>query len=287
MLYFPYPVKHGGLFKNRYDLITDHKLEKSGDPNFKFHDQLSDASEIYSYFQFVKRNPYSPDYFGNLLTDNEDWKWTASIADLSNFYKGIKSIIDNKINSSYFMTNTGGHHADNAHYELFCPINHLFFITEILNYQDNFPQIYWVDTDAHFGNGDKKLYDSYSIKMRNETNNLSGVSFHNDAENLVSPGYKGIRYNNNISNSKFLEILEKNIQIPSGTKYFLWFIGTDIINDDYGNNKNISLEVIPKMLEMIKRKSEEIKCKWIIIQTGGSIKENIQISIDAFYKFTA
>ncbi len=109
MLYFPYPVKHGGLFKNRYDLITDHKLEKSGDPNFKFHDQLPDASEIYNYFQFVKRNPYSPDYFGNLLIANEDWEWTASIADLSNFYKGINNIIDNKINTSYFMTNTAGH----------------------------------------------------------------------------------------------------------------------------------------------------------------------------------
>lgn len=54
---------------------------------------------------------------------------------------------------AYIMSNTAGHHADNAHYELFCPLNQLFFIIEYLNYHKNFPEIAWIDVDAHFGNG--------------------------------------------------------------------------------------------------------------------------------------
>lgn len=278
--FFPYPVKHASMFKERFGLINEYKDKYSGDDRFVFRDRLPDAQEIYEYFDLIKQNEYSKEYFGQLLSDNEDWKFVGAFADLDNLYKGVSEILKSGVDRAYFMTDTGGHHADNQHYELFCPINQLFFIVELLNKRAFFPEIVWIDIDAHFGNGDKKLWDSYRAKMANERNNVSGICFHNDAGDIKEVGYLGVRYDVGISEEDFLKLIQENVEIPSETKFVLLFFGTDIFSDDYGGNKNISLEAVGKLVQIFEKNVEKSGAKLIIIQTGGTLAKNVSALID-------
>jgi acetoin utilization deacetylase AcuC-like enzyme len=257
-------------------------LQKEQDNNFDyiFRKCLPNIKDVFKYFELIKKNNFSKEYIGSLLADNNDWKIVGALADLDNIYKGVLETVE-KNETAYFLLNTGGHHADNEHYELFCPLNQLFFITEFLNYYDNFPSIYWLDLDAHFGNGDKILFDKYKQKMSHETNNLSGISVHNDGPNIDEDLYRGINHPTDISNEEYLKLIGEKITIPKDTKYCIVFIGTDIVNTDYGDNKNITDSVFQDILLKLKKVVNETGCKLLIFQTGGSNSKEIKTLIEA------
>jgi acetoin utilization deacetylase AcuC-like enzyme len=274
-LFFPKPVRNSGLFKCRYDLISEYKELYSENSQFSFSDKFPGADEIFTYFQLISKNSYSESYLGKLLTGDDPWKFIGALSDLATIYSGLDVILHNSIKRVYFMTNTGGHHADNTHYELFCPLNQLFFIVEYLNYHAGFPDIQWLDVDAHFGNGDKKIFDSYSNKMKSERNNLSGISLHNDYSNISEERYLGIQYEKDISNSNYLSVLQQNLVIDSNCKFLLVFFGTDIFSGDYGSNISLTTELIPEIITAIE--SHVPKSATVLyIQTGGASKSPIE-----------
>ena len=277
-IFFPYAVKTVGMFENRFDLINRYMKKKSLNRNFFFRENLPNIKEIYEYFSLIKKNSYSKKYFGKLLTNDDSWKFIGALADLDNFSKSINYIIKNNISKAYLMTNTAGHHADNQHYELFCPINQLFFIIELLNRIDFFPNISWIDIDAHFGNGDKKLFDEYITREKN----INGICFHNDFQDIKEKNYLGIKYSRDITERNFLKLLKDKIKINLETQYLLVFFGTDIFSNDYGDNRNICLRILSPLISLFEEKISKTKTKLIIIQAGGSKAENISALIDIF-----
>ncbi len=282
-LFFPYPIQHDGLFKNRSIVINHYSQRHANENNFHFQKTSPHAEEIHQYFQLIKKNPFSKEYIGELVTEKNSWKFLSATNDLKNIYDGMIYVLDSNIKNAYFMTNSAGHHADNPKYQLFCPLNHLFFIVELLNYHTNFPNIFWIDIDAHFGDGDKEKFDKYKIKMSNESNNLSGVSLHNDTGGFQESDYIAINYENDISEINFLDML-KNIHIDNKPSYILLFFGTDIFRGDYGGNKNISKKIIPEILSHFEYMSEKQDATLITIQTGGSDYENVEELIDQISK---
>lgn len=282
-LFYPYPVSHNGLFKQRHNIINNHLQKFSSNDNFVFQEISPTTAEINNYMQMVKKNEFSKEYIGDLISDNDPWKFSAAFSDFQNIYKGVETIIDNDIKRSYFMTNSGGHHADNMHYELFCPLNHLFFAVEVLNYQSNFPQIAWVDIDAHFGNGDKIIFDKYKEKMKNESNNLFGASIQNDAGDLEEESYLAKGYDINISNHEFIELV-RSVKPPENIKFLLLFFGTDIFKGDYGGNENTTQDIIPTILDYFEKITAKNNGYLIIFQTGGSNYENINLLVEEIIK---
>jgi acetoin utilization deacetylase AcuC-like enzyme len=278
-MYFPYPVQNNGLFKFRTKVIEDCKQRYINTSNVFFQSKLPNAQEIHKYYNLISHNTHSTNYLGQLLTDKDPWKFVGSMADIDNIYKALNNIIQTNEKKSYIMTNTGGHHADNAHYELFCPLNQLFFIIEYLNYHHGFPEIAWIDVDAHFGNGDKKLLDGYKEKMKSETNNVTGLSIHNDGTNIHNDNYIGINYERNTNNTEFLQILTSALSINQSTRYALVFFGTDIVMGDYGANENISPEIIPQIVALLESKIPP-QATTIYIQTGGADPQNIMKLIE-------
>lgn len=278
--YFPFPVKHIGLFKSRFDIIAKYRGSCTSDERFRFREHAPDASAIASYFQLIRKSDPSKDYLGSLLLDPESWKFVGALADLDNLYRGFSEVIERGITRSYVMTNTGGHHADNTRYQLFCPLNQLFFIVELLNEQKNFPEIMWIDVDAHFGNGDKILWDTYRKRMGNEPNNVSGICFHNDSGNIVDNGYTGKGYERTISGDDFCALIDQTMVIDPHVRFVLLFFGTDIFVGDYGDNQNVRVDVIPTIIDVVERKLPSPETSLAIIQTGGSQSQNISALID-------
>lgn len=278
--YFPFPVKHMGLFTSRFDVIAKYRESYSDNQQFTFRERLPDARAIASYSQLVKKNDPSKEYLGSLLLDQEEWKFVGALADLDNLYLGFSEMIEQGITRLYFMTNTGGHHADNTRYQLFCPLNQLFFIVELLNEQKNFPEIAWIDIDAHFGNGDKTLWDKYRKRMGQELNNVTGFCLHNDAGDVTDDGYIGKGYERAISRDEFCSLIEQTVMIDPRVKFVLLFFGTDLFVGDYGDNQNIHTDVIPNIIDIVERKLPSQDAHLAIIQTGGSSSENIHAFID-------
>lgn len=276
-LSIPFPIKHTGLFQARFDLIGKLKSDYQGQSDFSFRQTLPKADQVHQYFQILGKNSHSNEYFGQLLGDQDSWKFLSAVADLDNFYSGFEKILEEEISYAYFFTNTGGHHADNTRYELFCPLNQLFFIVEFLNYRANFPKIAWIDLDAHFGNGDKKLFDSYRQKMSREGSNLKGVSFHNDYGQINEPDYLGVSYDPEVSQDQFLTLISHslNSQVFDQVRYLLLFFGTDIFLDDYGGNKRITPAVLPELVSIFEKLCQKTGSKIIVIQAGGQNKENL------------
>jgi acetoin utilization deacetylase AcuC-like enzyme len=263
------------MFNQRFDLINSYRENFSGDSQFTFRQRPPDITDIHRYFGLISKNQFSKEYFGQLFVDTDPWKPIGGFSDLDNLYNGIIDSIDNNRHKAYFMTNTAGHHGDNTHYELFCPINQLFFAVEVLNSFCNFPKIAWVDIDAHFGNGDKKMWDSYRTKMQSEQNNLEGISFHNDSHNVTEEGYRGFSYAPDITNEELLLFFRENIRFQSPVKYLLLFFGTDILNSDYGDNKNITPEILPKIVQLFEQIANQMNASLFIVQCGGNQGKNI------------
>lgn len=278
--YFPFPVKHMGLFKSRFDVTAGYRDSHQSDQRFAFRERLPDAKAIASYFQLVKKSDPSTEYLGQLLLDREEWKFVGALADLDNLHLGFSEMIERGITRSYVMTNTGGHHADNTRYQLFCPLNQLFFVVELLNEQKNFPEIAWIDIDAHFGNGDKALWDRYRKRMATETNNVTGFCLHNDAGDIADDGYVGKGYERTISGDELCSLIEKTIVINPRVRFVLLFFGTDVFAGDYGDNQNIRIDVIPKIIDVVEQKLPSQDTHFAIIQTGGSSSENIHALIN-------
>jgi acetoin utilization deacetylase AcuC-like enzyme len=280
-LFFPFPIHHTGLFQHREHVTTHYKEVLSSNSEVVFRNSLPNLEEIKRYTELLDKNSLSKEYFGSLFTDDDSWKIKASLADLDNLHRGFTTIVDGKVMRSYFMTNCAGHHSDNQHYELFCPLNQLFFIVEYLNYYDNFPEIVWVDIDAHFGNGDKKLWDHYKQKMLSEKNNVRGLSFHNDAGNIEEDGYKGIGYEYPVLESQFVDMVRQETpSIVHNMKYLLLFWGTDVFMGDYGKNENITTNCVPEILNFFEELAQASNSQLIVIQTGGSQQRNIETLID-------
>lgn len=282
-LYFPYPIKHQGLFSLRYDFITECK-NLINNETYIFSKEKPDAEHIYTYLGLVKKNAYSKEYLGELLVDQNNWKWVATMYDFHNIYCGLEHLLENEIKRAFFMTNTGGHHANNQRYELFSPLNLLFFMVEYLNYFDNFPNIAWIDIDAHFGNGDKELFDSYVKKMGTESINLHGFSFHNDSGDIDDPFYKGVYYPVDIRDEDFLSLQNKNVKFKILPKYILLFFGTDIFRADYGDNLSLSTSLITRIIDIYEDLAIQNNASLIVVQTGGTLKQNYQLLIEDLSK---
>ena len=281
-IYVPYPVKCTGVLEGRSGVIGGYREKAKSDASIVCMDRLPNAQEIGGYFTYVKKNDYSREYVGELITAG-GWKFEASMADFMALERAVVDLVDGE-KEAYVLTNCAGHHADNRHYELFCPLNQLFFIVELLNYQDNFPSIYWLDTDAHFGNGDKAIYGKYSAKMAIEGNNLRGISIHNDAGDTREgiggieglEGYVGFGYSPGIGQGEFLGLVESALVDVFEAKYIIWFVGTDISNNDYGGNKNIELSVLKPLAEIVRQKAKTVGAKLLVVQAGGTRGENIE-----------
>src|SRR5690606_32507423 len=108
---------------------------------------------------------------------------------------------------------------------------------------------------------------------------LSGVSIHNDANSFQENDYQAINYEKDIIEDDFIEIL-KNINISNEPRFILLFFGTDVFKGDYGSNQSLSTKIIPDIISHFEGETKKTNASLIIIQTGGSIYENITALID-------
>lgn len=122
------------------------------------------------------------------------------------------------------------------------------------------------------------MFDGYKKKMVSESNNVTGISFHNDYGNIKENNFIGRQYPVTIQNEEYIKMLQEHVDIPERVRYLLVFVGTDIVKGDYGLNENITLDTLAKVIDCIESKISP-DTGIIYIQTGGAASENISYLI--------
>lgn len=188
--------------------------------------------------------------------------------------EATKKAIDNGI---AFNLAGGTHHAFADHAEGFCIFNDIAVSAKYYLKHNPKNQVLIIDLDVHQGNGTASIFKDSKNVFTFSMHSSKCYPLHKESSSLDIP------LSNNISDSEYLDILNKNLQklLPEIKPDIVYFqAGVDILSSDKLGDLNISIDGCKKRDNIVISTLKKLKIP-LVITMGGGYSKNIDSIVSA------